>query len=57
MNPEMDAVYLLSPEPHIIDCLMADFERRRYRKSYLVWTSGELHMMALCPFQYRTLRP
>jgi hypothetical protein len=33
----MDAIYLLSPEPHIVDCLMADFERRRYRKSYLVW--------------------
>jgi syntaxin-binding protein 1 len=39
MSPEMDAIYLLSPEPHIVDCLMADFERRRYRKSYLVWTS------------------
>lgn len=37
MNPEMDAIYILSPEPHIVDCLMADFERRRYRKSYLVW--------------------
>lgn len=37
MNPEMDAIYLLSPQPHIVDCLMADFERRRYRKSFLVW--------------------
>ncbi|KAK2627818.1 hypothetical protein QTJ16_002464 [Diplocarpon rosae] len=39
MNPDMDAIYLLSPQPHIVDCLLADFERRRYRKSYLVWTA------------------
>ena len=37
MNPDMDAIYILSPRPHIVDCLMADFERRRYRKSYLLW--------------------
>lgn len=37
MNPTMDAIYLLSPQPHIVDCLMADFERRRYRRSFLVW--------------------
>ncbi|KAG6006993.1 hypothetical protein E4U21_006513 [Claviceps maximensis] len=36
-NPTMDAIYLLSPEPHIVDCLLADFERRRYRRGYLVW--------------------
>lgn len=39
MNPESDAIYFLSPEPHIVDCLMADFERRRYKKSFLVWTA------------------
>lgn len=39
MNTSMDAIYLLSPEPHIVDCLMADFERRRYQKAYIVWTS------------------
>ena len=39
MNQEMDAVYLLSPQPHIVDCLMADFERRRYRRSFIIWTS------------------
>jgi syntaxin-binding protein 1 len=39
MNPDMDAIYLLSPQPHIVDCLMADFERRRYRKAFLVWTA------------------
>jgi syntaxin-binding protein 1 len=35
----MDAIYLLSPEPHIVECLLADFERRRYRTAYLVWTN------------------
>jgi len=39
MNREMDAIYILTPEPHIVDCLMADFERRKYRKSYLVWVA------------------
>ncbi|KAK0735720.1 Sec1-like protein [Apiosordaria backusii] len=37
-NPTMDAIYLLSPQPHIVDCLMADFERRRYRSAFLIWT-------------------
>ncbi|KAF2265789.1 Sec1-like protein [Lojkania enalia] len=36
---DMDAVYFLTPEPHIFDCLLADFERRRYRGSFLIWTS------------------
>ncbi len=36
-NPEMDAIYLLSPEPHVVDILMADLERRKYRRSYLLW--------------------
>ncbi|RYP16843.1 hypothetical protein DL765_004864 [Monosporascus sp. GIB2] len=39
MNPTMDAIYMLSPQPHIVDCLMADVERRRYRKCFLVWTA------------------
>ncbi|KAG6223375.1 hypothetical protein E4U26_004565 [Claviceps purpurea] len=37
-NPSMDAIYIISPEPHIVDCLLADFETRRYRRGYLVWT-------------------
>jgi len=41
-NPTMDAIYILSPQPHIVECLLADFEQRRYRKAYLVWVS-ELH--------------
>ncbi|KAI1353742.1 Sec1 family protein [Xylaria sp. FL0043] len=39
MNPTMDAIYLLSPQPHIVDCLLADIERRRYKRCFLVWTS------------------
>ncbi|KAK3936380.1 Sec1 family protein [Diplogelasinospora grovesii] len=39
-NPTMDAIYLLSPQPHIVDCLLADFDRRRYRKAFLVWTGA-----------------
>ncbi|KAL9582288.1 MAG: hypothetical protein Q9212_003377 [Teloschistes hypoglaucus] len=38
-NKEMDVVYLLSPLPHIVDCLKADLERRRYRRSFIIWTS------------------
>jgi syntaxin-binding protein 1 len=39
MNPTMDAIYILSAEAHIVDCLIADFDRRRYKRAYLVWTS------------------
>ncbi|KAI8624548.1 Sec1 family protein [Xylariaceae sp. FL1651] len=39
MNPTMDAIYLLSPQPHIVDCLIADIERRRYKRCFLVWTA------------------
>lgn len=38
-NPEMDAIYFLTPEPHVVDCLLADLEVRRYRRAYLLWTS------------------
>lgn len=34
----MDAIYILSPESYVVECLLADFQVRRYRKSYLVWT-------------------
>ncbi|EAQ88039.1 hypothetical protein CHGG_04658 [Chaetomium globosum CBS 148.51] len=37
MNLDMDAVYFLSPLPHIVDCLLADFERRRYRRGFIIW--------------------
>ncbi|KAI1377721.1 Sec1-like protein [Hypoxylon crocopeplum] len=39
MNPTMDAIYVLSPQSHIVDCLMADIERRRYQRCFLVWTA------------------
>lgn len=35
----MDALYFLSPDAHIVDCLLADFEVGRYRRAYLLWTS------------------
>ena len=39
MNQQMDAVYVLTPLRHIVDCLVADLERRRYRRSFVIWTS------------------
>ena len=38
-QPETDAIYLLSPLPHIVEQLKADLARRRYRKGFLIWTS------------------
>lgn len=38
MNPTMDAIYFVSPMPHIVDCILADMDRRRYQNSFLVWT-------------------
>lgn len=38
-NRDADALYLLTPQPHIVDCVMADFEKRKYRRAFLVWTS------------------
>lgn len=43
MNKDMDAVYLLSPLPHIVDCLLADFDRRRYRRAFILWTARQRH--------------
>lgn len=36
---DTDAIYLLSPLPHIVECLKADLGRKRYRRSHLIWTS------------------
>ncbi|KAF2861054.1 Sec1-like protein [Piedraia hortae CBS 480.64] len=36
---DTDAIYFLTPQPLIVDCLMIDFQRRRYRSAHLVWTS------------------
>ncbi|KAM3424459.1 hypothetical protein BST61_g6463 [Cercospora zeina] len=38
-NRDADAIYLITPQPWIVDCVMADFEKRKYRRSHLVWTS------------------
>jgi hypothetical protein len=35
----MDAIYIISPLPYVVDCVIADMERPRYRRSFLVWTS------------------
>jgi len=40
LNKDLDVVYILSPQPHIVECVMADFERRRYRRTFLLWTSS-----------------
>lgn len=48
MNKESDAVYLLSPLPHIVDCLLADLEKRCYRRYFLVWTSCTLLLEIFC---------
>lgn len=34
-----DAIYLLTPLPHIVEALKADLNRKRYRRGFLVWTS------------------
>ena len=39
MNQQLDTIYILSPLPHIVDCLMADLECKRYNRSFLIWTS------------------
>ncbi|KAK2730333.1 Sec1 family protein [Colletotrichum kahawae] len=53
MNPEMDAIYILSPKENIAEILVNDIERRRYKKSFLVWI-GVLeprvrHLIDSCP--------
>jgi syntaxin-binding protein 1 len=36
---DTDALYILSPLPHIVDCLLADLEARRYGAYFIMWTS------------------
>lgn len=36
---DTDAIYLLSPLPHVVECLKADLNRKRYRRAHLIWTS------------------
>jgi hypothetical protein len=49
MNKDMDVVYFLTPQPYIVDCLLADFERRRYRRTFLYWTSSKLPRASIPP--------
>jgi hypothetical protein len=35
----MDAIYIITPKPHIVDCMMAEFDQRRYRGFFLIWTT------------------
>jgi syntaxin-binding protein 1 len=37
----MDAIYIITPKPHIVDCIMAEFDQRRYRGFFLIWTTCE----------------
>lgn len=39
VQSETDAIYFLSPIPHIVEQLKADLGRRRYRRAFLIWTS------------------
>lgn len=43
----MECIYILTPEPHIVDCLVADFDRPkpRYSAAHLLWTSGTGHFV------------
>jgi hypothetical protein len=43
-NRDVEAIYFLSPDSHIVDCLLADLERRRYQGACLLWTSCK-HIM------------
>ncbi|KAK3721024.1 syntaxin binding protein 1 [Vermiconidia calcicola] len=38
-NHDVEALYFLTPQPHIVDCVMADFQKRKYKRAHLVWTS------------------
>jgi syntaxin-binding protein 1 len=39
-NPELPAIYILSSQAYVVDCLMADLERQRYQCCHLLWTSS-----------------
>jgi hypothetical protein len=39
-NPDTAAIYILSPLPHIVDCLVEDLKNRQYGRTFLFWTSS-----------------
>ena len=42
MPQPMECVYILTPQEHIVRCLISDFARTkpRYTGAHLLWTSG-----------------
>ncbi|KAF2671845.1 Sec1 family protein [Microthyrium microscopicum] len=38
-NVETDALYILTAEPHIVECVLSDIEKGRYAAYYILWTS------------------
>lgn len=38
-NPTMDAIYFVSPQEYVVECIIADLDARRYKKSFLLWTA------------------
>lgn len=55
----MDAIYILSPRPHIVECLILDLAKGRYNNSTVLWTGilgGELRArLAAAPQKIGTL--
>ena len=47
VNRDMDVIYILTPQSHIVDCLLADFESRRYRRTFLFWTSSKAKLIRM----------
>lgn len=47
-NRDVDAIYFLTPQPHIVDSVMADFAKHKYRTSFLIWTSCGLSAISPC---------
>ena len=45
-NPDTDALYILSPQAHVVDCLLSDLEKRRYAAYFILWTSSALSRRA-----------
>ncbi|KAF3926534.1 hypothetical protein AA313_de0200363 [Arthrobotrys entomopaga] len=39
-HPDMEGIYFLSPEPHILECLLSEFKRPRPRHigGHIIWT-------------------
>lgn len=40
-NREVEAIYLVTPQAYVVDCVLADLEKAKYARAHLVWTSCE----------------